>query len=98
MKLKRLKIGTLVLALFAFSLTNAQEKKKHTPEQKFKKIDTNQDGVIGLKEFKNKMDKKEVSVEKEEKRFFKMDADSNGAVTLQEFKEFKRDKKGKKKQ
>ena len=93
MKLKMLKTGTLVLALFAFSLTNAQEKKKPNAEKKFKKIDKNDDGRISLVEFKNKKAKKEVSEAKKEKRFAKIDADSNGFISLEEFKKSKKRKK-----
>ena len=99
MKSTTLKLGTLVLALFAFSFADAQEKKKATPENMFKKIDTNEDGSITLEEFKNKKSKREVSAERLEKGFAKMDADSNGSVTLEEFEKAAMDrKKGKKKQ
>ena len=93
MKLKMIKTGTLV---FAFSFAISQEKKKPNAEKKFKKIDTNDDGRIGLLEFKNKKGKKEVSEEKKEKRFAKIDTDSNGYISLKEFKKSKK-KKGKKK-
>lgn len=86
MTLKTLKIGTAVLALFAFSFAGAQEKKKPNPEKMFKSFDANEDGSITLEEFKGKKRKKEVPAERLEKGFARMDADSNGSVTLEEFK------------
>lgn len=87
------------MVLFAFSLANAQEKKKPNAEKKFKKFDTNSDGVISLEEFKNKKRKKEVSEKKIAKRFKKIDANSNGILSLEEYKKsVKNKKKNKKKQ
>lgn len=95
MKITTLKLGTLALALFAFTSIEAQEKKKPDPEKMFKRLDANEDGVITLEEFKSAKRKNEVSDEKLEKNFARMDEDSNGEVTLEEMKASR--EKGKKK-
>jgi len=82
----KLKFGLVAVALCAVSFTNAQEKKRPTPEKMFASYDTDEDKLISLDEFKAKKRKKEVEAAVLEKRYTKMDADSNGSVTLEEFK------------
>jgi|SaaInl85LU_5_DNA_1037374.scaffolds.fasta_scaffold234780_1 Ca2+-binding EF-hand superfamily protein len=94
MKLTTLKLGTLVLALCAFTSMEAQEKKKPDPEKMFKKFDTNEDGSISLEEFKAIKRKNEVPAEKLEKNFARMDEDSDGKVTLEEMIAFREKNKG----
>ena len=86
MKSTILNTGTLVLALLSFSFISAQEKKKPSLENNFKKIDTNKDGVISFKEFKNDKGKKVVAEKKLKKRFAKRDLNKNGTISFQEFK------------
>lgn len=86
MKLTTLKLGVLALGLFAFTQSNAQEKKQQDPEKVFAALDTNKDGVMSLEEFKNKKRKTEVSADVIETRYAKMDANADGGVTLEEFK------------
>ena len=81
----KLKFGLVAVALCAVSFTNAQEKKRPTPEKMFASYDADEDKLISLDEFKGKKRKKEVEPAILEKRFTKMDADSNGSVTLEEF-------------
>ncbi|OBQ55845.1 EF-hand domain-containing protein [Tamlana sp. s12] len=95
MRITTLKLGTLALALFAFTSVEAQEKKKPDPEKAFKRFDANKDGSVTLEEFKSAKRKKEIPEDKLEKGFNRMDADSDGSVTLEEFKAAQ--EKGKKK-
>ncbi|WP_308993474.1 EF-hand domain-containing protein [Mariniflexile litorale] len=97
MKLTTLKLGVLVLGLFTFSLSNAQDRQKPDPEKMFTALDTNKDASISLDEFKARKTKKEIPTETLEKRYAAMDADSNGSVTLEEYKSgMLRGEKGKK--
>ena len=82
----KLKFGLVAVALCAVTFTNAQEKKRPTPEKIFASYDTDEDKLISLDEFKGKKRKKEVDAAVLEKRYAKMDADSNGSVTFDEFK------------
>lgn len=94
-----LKLGTLAVALSAFSFTmSAQEKKAPDFDKMFKRFDADKNGSITLEEFKGAKRKKEVPAERLEKNYAKLDADSNGAVTLEELKANFGKGKGKKKQ
>ncbi|WP_194767110.1 EF-hand domain-containing protein [Tamlana sp. I1] len=97
MRITTLKLGTLALALFAFTSVEAQEKKKPDPEKMFKRFDTNNDGAVTLEEFTSAKRKNEVPADKLEKNFKRMDADSDGSVTFEEFKAAQEKGKGKKK-
>jgi len=87
----------------AVAQTQAQEAaktdqtKRHampTPEEMFKKMDTNGDGQISLDEYKaamaerakNHPNGKEMPADMIEKRFKAMDTDNNGTLSLDEFK------------
>jgi Ca2+-binding EF-hand superfamily protein len=82
MKITTLKLGTLVLALCAFTTIEAQERKKPDPEKVFNRFDVNEDNSISLEEFKSAKRKNEVPDEKLEKNFKRMDANEDGKVTL----------------
>jgi len=59
------------------------EKPKLTPEERFKKMDANNDGALSLEEFLGKA-KPEAKAAKEEE-FKKLDTDGNGSLSLEEF-------------
>ena len=69
-----------------------EEPKRPSPEEAFKKMDTNGDGQISLDEFKASMAERaksrgrEMPADMVEKRFKAMDTDANGTVSLEEFK------------
>ncbi len=83
--------------------------KRGNPEERFKKVDTNEDGSISLEEFLNAPHKKrkggeEPSEEKKAKRtemmtkFFKnADKDESGGLSLEEMKEMHKEAHGKRK-
>jgi Ca2+-binding EF-hand superfamily protein len=92
-----MKIITTLCALAfcgALSLNAADEPKKpgkggdkphHTPDEAFKKLDTNNDGSVSKEEFlAGPRGKAEPA--KAEEHFKKMDKDSDGKLTLEEFK------------
>ncbi len=56
-----------------------EEKKKATPEEAFKKRDTNGDGKLSVEEFTGKHD-----ADKAKTAFGKLDKDSDGFLTLEE--------------
>jgi hypothetical protein len=58
---------------------------RRTPEEAFKRLDTNNDGSISLEEFKTGP-RAQQNPERVEANFKRMDKDSNGKVTLEEFK------------
>ncbi len=92
-----MKIITTLCALAfcgALSLKAADEPKKggkggdkphHTPEEVFKKLDTNNDGSVSKEEFMAGP-KAKADPAKGEEHFKAMDKDSDGKVTLEEFK------------
>lgn len=85
---KTLKIGLLGIALCSISFVNGQErkgKKKGSPEELFKKLDTDANGTISLDEFKAKPMKEESKEAMLDKRFNALDANANGELTLEEF-------------
>jgi len=93
----KIRICTLSALALATSLSFAQDKPaaphqgpggagKHpqlSPEERFKKLDTNGDGSLTLDEFKAG------PMGKHEDIFKKMDANSDGKVTLEEYKAFR---------
>ncbi len=90
-------VTTLSILALATTLSFAQEKPagpppaerkpRPTAEEIFKKLDTNNDGVLSLEEFKaGPMGKKDPA--KAEEIYKKMDTKNDGKVTLEEFKAF----------
>jgi len=62
-----------------------EHKPRPTPEDFFKKLDTNNDGVLSLEEFKaGPLGKKDPA--KAEEIFKKLDTNNDGKLTLEEFK------------
>ncbi|MEK0445015.1 MAG: hypothetical protein RLZZ399_336 [Verrucomicrobiota bacterium] len=81
-----MRIVTAIAALLALSapLTFAKEKgekPKHSPEESFKKLDTNGDGKVSVDEFTAKAK----DAEKAKEKFKTLDADGDGSLTLEEF-------------
>ena len=70
----------------------AEEKKKATPEEMFKKMDANSDGKVSKEEFVGK--KKDDKLTKAEAMFKKKDKNNDESLDLDEFKAA--GKKGKK--
>ncbi len=82
---KHLKFSLAALTLFTISLTQAQEKKKPSPEKIFASFDANEDDMISLEEFKGRKRKNDVKPEMLEKRFEAMDVNDDNLITLEEF-------------
>ena len=91
-------VTTLSILALATTLSFAQEKPagpppaerkpRPTAEEIFKKLDTNNDGVLSLEEFKaGPMGKKDPA--KAEEIYKKMDVNADGKVTLEEFKAYR---------
>ncbi len=90
-------ISTLIAMAIATSLSVAQEPPTHpggptgpkrerpSPEEAFKKLDTNNDGTLSLEEFKAGP-RGQKNPTKAEEIFKKIDTNSDGKVTLEEFK------------
>ena len=90
-------VTTLSVLAIATTLSFAQDKpagpppgehkQRPAPEEIFKKLDTNHDGVLSLDEFKaGPMGKRDPA--KAEEIYKKMDTKNDGKVTLEEFKAF----------
>jgi hypothetical protein len=90
--MKSLLLSLLLVPALAMAADEAKPKKpgkggdkRPTPEEAFKKLDTNSDGTVSLEEFKaGPRGKKDAA--KAEEAFKKMDKDSDGKLTLDEFK------------
>ena len=90
----------IVLAMAFCAPSMAQDEKKGkreraTPEERFKKMDTNSDGKISKDELKKYVESNEhlaKAAEKDpklvDKMFDKMDADKDGSVSLEEYKKY----------
>lgn len=116
MKTTIVKWSLLAFSFFCLLNVNAQERvakqNKLTLEQKFAKVDTNNDGVIVLAEYEAMLAQRKAKKERKAtkgqastkrtknidpaKRFAKVDADGNGQVTLAEFLARKEKRKKKK--
>lgn len=95
--MKNLKIGIIAFGLLAVTQVSAQEqaqRERKTPEEKFQKLDANQDGQIDKAEFmkaaemraQKMADKgKEPKKGNPEDKFAKLDTDDNGLIDLKEF-------------
>jgi Ca2+-binding EF-hand superfamily protein len=96
--MKNLKIALIATGLIALTSVNAQDQKQRerkTLEEKFQKLDINQDGNIDKVEFLKavEMRTQKMAVKGNEPRkgnpeekFAKIDADRNGAIDFNEFK------------
>lgn len=87
MKLLTSLLALAVLGGFAFAADEkpAGDKPKRSPEEAFKKLDSNSDNAVDLEEFKaGPMGKKDPV--KAEEVFKKRDKDGDGKLTLEEMK------------
>ncbi|MFA7273087.1 MAG: EF-hand domain-containing protein [Crocinitomicaceae bacterium] len=84
--MKKLQVGLMAIGMMAAIQVNAQEgkkeKPKQTPEQRFAKMDANDDGVLTLDEIKKG---KGEEAKEAEARFKKWDTNADGKVTKEEF-------------
>lgn len=81
--MKRLLSSCLVLAALVGSSVPVFAAPERTPEEIFKRKDTNGDGKLSESEFVGKAEGEKA--EKAKARFARLDKDSDGFLTLQEF-------------
>ena len=77
-------LATVVaVTLMGSALCQAQDapKKAPNPQQKFEKLDADNNGSVSLEEFKANAKNPDAA----DKKFAKLDADKNGALSLEEF-------------
>ena len=89
---KTLKLSLCIVAVFAMSVVNAQErkgKKRGNPEQLFKTLDADTNGELSLEEFTSKRQHEDIKAEVMSERFKTLDSDANGTVYMEEFKSLK---------
>ena len=82
-------LGGFVAGTFAAPAVRAEEKKKPTAEERFKKLDSNNDKKLTKEEFTAKAKDKD----KAGKRFDKLDKNSDKSLSLEEFKGEEKPKK-----
>ncbi|MBO3117710.1 EF-hand domain-containing protein [Winogradskyella sp. DF17] len=85
---KTVKVSCIVVALLGSFLAEAQQERKRRPNPKtiLAKMDTDENGLVSLDEFKAAPMNEDFKIEVVEKRFKKMDEDESGEVDLEELK------------
>jgi Ca2+-binding EF-hand superfamily protein len=98
LSMRRLTVWTLAVATVTVAMvacgtaaTRAADKPKKSPEDRFAKLDANDDEKLSSEEFVGK--KSDQKKQKAEKRFGRLDKDKDGFLSLKEFKTRKKKKK-----
>jgi Ca2+-binding EF-hand superfamily protein len=85
--MKKILTLALVAGMFMPLLTGAQEKKGKSPDERFKALDTNNDGKLSKEEFVAQYKDDAEKKGKAEMRFPRMDTNNDGFLSLEEYKE-----------
>ena len=80
----RLAVAVAAALFLAGPTLAAGGKGKHTPEERFKHLDTNSDNKVTLEEFKANVPAEKAAGA--EKHFKHLDTNSDGSLSLEEFK------------
>jgi Ca2+-binding EF-hand superfamily protein len=85
--MKKFLAFALIAGMFMPLLTGAQEKKGKSPDERFKAMDTNNDGKLSKEEFLAQYKDDAEKKGKAEMRFPRMDTNNDGFLSLEEYKE-----------
>jgi Ca2+-binding EF-hand superfamily protein len=84
--MKKMLTLALIAGMFMPLLTGAQEKKGKSPDERFKALDTNNDGKLSKDEFVAQYKDDAEKKGKAEMRFPRLDTNNDGFLSLEEFK------------
>lgn len=86
-------LGTSVMAFEGEKKKDDGARKRQSAEERFNKMDANQDGSVSADEFKESAKGKKWESRADE-MFKRLDKDSNGSITFEEYKEARKGCKG----